>query len=118
MRKQTISLKNSDGQHSRWICPEEAQRLERDGQAVRISRRKDPKQAYQLKSFPDPSTSEITTAALTRKDALVLASLPPGFIEGLDDARVSSMPAERLQRLQRLMGWNLLPYNPVLARAG
>ena len=118
MRKQNISLKNSDGQHSRWICPEEAWRLEKDGQAVRISRRKDPKQVYQLRSFPAPSASQISAPALTCRDASIAASLPKGLIERLDSEKVRNMPAERVRRLQRLMGHQVIPFNAAVANAG
>lgn len=117
MRKQNIQLQNEDGSHRQWLCQSEIERLVERGECTRITRRKDPSPKYRMKSFPKPSISEITAPALTRKDASILASLPPGFIERLDDAKVSSMPAERIQALQRLMGWGLIPNNPLLARA-
>ena len=118
MRSQNISLRNSDGQHQRWICKEEADRLEKDGQAVRSSPRKSPQLTYQLLSFPDASESQNTFPALTRTDSMLLASLPAGYLQRLRSEQVREMPKARLQGLQRLMGWGLIPHVKLLADAG
>jgi hypothetical protein len=118
MRKQSIQLQNEDGSHRQWLCRGEIDRMVESGECTRITRRKDPCPKYRMKSYPQASTSEPSKAALTRQDALVLASLRPGFIERLDDVKLSSMPAERIQRLQRLMGHQVIPFNAAVANAG
>ncbi len=118
MRRQNVRLTDHAGDHRRWISLEEAERLLNDGQARRVSRRKAPQAVFALIWSPGPSTSARSTAALTHSDMKILTNLPKDFIEGLSAEKVEEMPQGRVRSLQRLMGWNLLPYNKALADAG
>ena len=69
-----------------------------------------PKTVHQLKSAPDPSSSPASRATLTNKEIRDLAELKPGFVERLDREKVASMDTLRLARLQRLVGWRLIPH--------
>lgn len=84
--------------------------MEANYQARRVSRRKYSKAVHQLKSAPDPSSSPASRATLTNEEIRVLAELKPGFVERLDREKVASMDTLRLARLQRLVGWRLIPH--------
>jgi hypothetical protein len=98
MRSQNVEILNSDGSHHRWVCQAEADRLVDKGDVVRTSRRKDPAKKYRLKPMAEPSTSQISMAALTRHDTELLACLRRGSTK--------HVPVERLERLA---GWGLIP---------
>lgn len=119
MRRQNVRLTDHAGNHRRWISLEEAERLVNEGQARRVSRRKAPQAVFAMIWYPGPNLSSAnSTATLTHSDMEILTNLPAGFVEGLSTEKVRAMPVGRVQSLQRLMGWNLLPHSQALADAG
>jgi hypothetical protein len=117
LRKQNVKLQNADGTHRQWISLTQAERLETEGKASRISKRKDPQIVFKLRSYPDPSSSPASRAALTSSDVDYLATLKPGFVAGLDTTKVRELHPVRLRRLQRLAGHGLIS-NAALENAG
>jgi hypothetical protein len=109
MRNQDVSLRNAEdaGVHCRWMSLKEAQRLEAEGQAKRLSSSSDRKQVYQLLSFPEPSHSNRSSATLTAADMRFLSELQTDHLS--DPRFVARMPPEKVERVQRLMGHKLLP---------
>jgi hypothetical protein len=114
MRNRTVKLLRSDGGHMRWIALEEGQRMVDQGQATRISRRKAPQAVFQMIAFPDASTSKPSRASLGLADAAVLATLRPREVTGLTTSDLLAMQPHRVEALQRLSGWGLLPPSKAL----
>lgn len=104
--------------HLRWLAPAEAERLADNGQARRVSKRKDPRPIYRLTAVAEPSDSHNSIPVLKHGDMELLVNLKRGFIEGLSPDKVRVMASGRLQSLQRLAGWGLLPRNQALEDAG
>jgi hypothetical protein len=108
MNRQNVSLRDADvaSVHCRWLSLKEAQRLETEGRAKRLSRPGDKKQVYQLLSAPEPSRSERSTAMLTAADMRFLSELRT---DPLNDPRsVARMHPDKIARVQRLIGHGLL----------
>lgn len=119
MRKQNYSLRNAAGVHVRWMSDTEIDRMVEAGQVRRISKRKDPRQVYQLIAVAEPDlTAERSQPALGRSDMNALHLLKPFEIARLTAEKVARFSPEKLARYQRLMGWNLVPFNQAVADAG
>jgi hypothetical protein len=101
MRAQTVQLQNEDGSHCRWITAGESERMEALGQIRRVTGRKAPSPKYRMNPRIDPSESPNSMPVLTESDLRVLV--------GIQKATE--------QRVERLIGFGLLPENtPMPAR--
>ena len=121
MRKQNVSLRSTSGIHFRWMSLEEIDRMVEAGQVRRVSKRKDPRQVYQLIAVAPPSTSEPSRPPLGPSDMYALHKLKPFEVERLTPAKVAAMAAKspgKLRTLQRLSGWGLIARNEHLENAG
>jgi hypothetical protein len=92
MLKSSVKLKNADGSHRMTISLPEAQRLEREGKARRISKPKAAAVVYQMTAVAVASDSHESPAMLTMADLEAVAG-----IRKLTD-----------QRRERLIGWGLM----------
>lgn len=102
MRTQTIQLQLEDGSHCRWITPGEAARMQKSGQIHRISKRKAPVQRYRMNPTIAPSDSRVSMPCVTQSDLRVLVGL-----QKADEVRV-----------ERLIGFGLLPENTAVPACG
>jgi hypothetical protein len=91
--KQNVRLQNSDKSFRCWLSVEEAERMCEEGKAVRVTRKKDPRPAYQMKWFPDASGSVMSSAQIMPSDTRRLVG----------EQRVDEI------QIERLIGFSLLP---------
>ena len=93
MYKQNVDLQGSDMSHRQWVSINEAERLVKEGKAVRITPRKCIKAIYRMKWFPEPSESHDSAASITPADTRAVSGLQ----------KVNEI------WIERLIGFKLLP---------
>lgn len=102
MAAQGIQLQNSDGSHHRWVCQGEINRMVERGEVFRVSRRKEARQRYRLKTIAKPSESKETPTVVTVSDSMAVVGLH----------RINDV------WLERLIGFGLIPENTPLPAHG
>lgn len=93
MYKQNVSLQSHDKNHRQWLCAAEAERLVKEGKAIRITPKKCSRPIYRMKWFPEASESHESAASITPADTRAAVGLQ----------RVNEV------WIERLVGFKLIP---------